>query len=182
MHRSIPPFVTFCLKPECVADLRSDHAGEHGAVAIYCGILRVTRNDSVRRFARQHLRTEMRHRRFFERWLPREVQSRLLPVWWAAGWSLGAVSALFGPRGVFQTIAAVESFVETHYQGQIRQLQQDSALRPLASVLQSFCDEEVEHQHDAERRLDKPASHLARAWRATVGAGSSLGVLIARRI
>ncbi|MBC7446006.1 MAG: demethoxyubiquinone hydroxylase family protein, partial [Polaromonas sp.] len=41
-----------------VADLRSDHAGETGAVWIYRGMLCVTRDAAVRTFATHHLATE----------------------------------------------------------------------------------------------------------------------------
>ena len=179
---SIAPFSTFPLSAERIADLRSDNAGEHGAVAIYCGILAMSRDPAVRDFSREHLHTELRHRYFFRRWLPRQHQSRLLPVWWAAGWSLGALSALFGSRAVFRTIAAVETFVEQHYLEQIEKMHGESDLAPLRERLQAFCDDEVEHQQDAKNRLDGPSNGLSRAWIATVGLGSSLGVAIARRI
>ena len=42
-------------------DLRSDHAGEAGAVAIYRGILAVSRCPQVREFAQRHMQTEQRH-------------------------------------------------------------------------------------------------------------------------
>lgn len=41
--------------------LRSDHAGETGAVHIYKGIRAVTRLDYIREFAREHQATEERH-------------------------------------------------------------------------------------------------------------------------
>ena len=37
--------------PGLIGDLRSDHAGETGAVAIYLGILAVSRDPAVRQFA-----------------------------------------------------------------------------------------------------------------------------------
>ncbi len=182
MTTTVPPFVTFRLGPEHIADLRSDHAGEHGAVAIYCGILFVSRDPGVRCFARRHLRCELRHRRFLATWLPKRFHSRLLPLWWAAGWSLGAISALFGPDSVFRTIAAVETFVEQHYVEQIESMRKVSRLESLADKLQAFCDDEVMHQHDAEQRLQGPSTAIGRLWSTTVGVGSSLGVAVARRL
>ena len=41
--------------------LRSDHAGELGAVWIYHGILWATKDEQVRAFAEKHLLTESRH-------------------------------------------------------------------------------------------------------------------------
>jgi ubiquinone biosynthesis monooxygenase Coq7 len=47
------------LYPEwLIAELRSDQAGETGAVAIYDGILAVTRNSDLRAFAEHHRATE----------------------------------------------------------------------------------------------------------------------------
>ena len=43
------------------AELRSDHAGEYGAVMIYRGILAVSRDDLVRDFAARHVATERDH-------------------------------------------------------------------------------------------------------------------------
>ncbi len=46
-----------------LADLRTDHAGETGAVFIYLGILQFTRNPALRVFAEHHLVTEQSHLR-----------------------------------------------------------------------------------------------------------------------
>ena len=96
--------------------LRSDHAGETGAVYIYRGILAVTRAPEVRAFARHHLATEQRHLEMMTQLLPREQHSRLLPLWRVAGWLTGMLPALFGPLAVYRTIDAVESFVDRHYE------------------------------------------------------------------
>ena len=92
---SIEPFEQLPLSAELVADLRSDHAGETGAVQIYRGMLAMSRDTAVRRFALAHVRTELRHLQFFDHWLPKRYRSRLLPLWRAAGWMLGA-GAAFG--------------------------------------------------------------------------------------
>lgn len=182
MATQIDDFETLPLSPALIADLRSDHAGECGAVTIYEGILAISRDAGVRRFARTHLETERRHRDFFEDWLPRQHRSRLLPVWKLAGWILGGVSALFGPRVVFRTIAAVETFVEDHYLEQIEKMRASPELVGLADKLWEFCEEEVEHRDDAAERLQGPPGGAARVWSRLVGGGSSLGVAIARRV
>ena len=43
------------------AALRTDHAGEYGAVYLYRAILRVTRDPVIIEFASQHLETETTH-------------------------------------------------------------------------------------------------------------------------
>lgn len=179
---SIDAFDSFPLGPALVADLQSDHAGEAGAVAIYRGMLAVSRDPAVRRFALRHIRTELRHLRFFERWLPDAHRSRLLPIWRSAGWLLGAVAALFGRQSAFRTVAAVESFVEEHYLAQIEIMDTSDDLQPLVAVLKIFCADEVHHRDDATARLNGTEGKLARAWAQVIAVSSALGVQVARRI
>lgn len=179
---SIPAFESLNLSTERIADLRSDHAGETGAVEIYRGMLAVTRDPVVREFAQDHMAAEIRHLSFFDAWLPASCRSRLLPLWRAAGWTLGACSALCGRQVVFLTVSAVESFVETHYIEQIRALEDESRFDPLREVLQDFCNDEVDHRDDAKERLETDEGLLRRAWIWLVGAGSAVGVRVARRV
>ena len=44
-----------------VGEMRSNHAGETGAVMIYRGILKVSRDETVIAFAQRHLATEQEH-------------------------------------------------------------------------------------------------------------------------
>ena len=105
-----------------LSDLRSDHAGETGAVAIYAGILAVTRDQHVARFATCHMQMEREHLRLIEGVLPPAYASILLPLWRIAGFLTGVIPALFGRRSVFATIGAVENFVDQHYAAQIDRL------------------------------------------------------------
>ncbi len=182
MENRLKQFENTPLTGDLVADLRSDHAGETGAVAIYSGILAVSRNSEVRAFARDHRETEKVHLAFFDEWMPRRHHSRLLPVWRAAGWLLGAVSALFGAKSVYRTIAAVETFVEQHYEEQIAIMENNPELAALTDKLRAFCAEEVEHRDDAANRVNPPAGAVGRAWSQVVGTGSSVGVALARRL
>jgi ubiquinone biosynthesis monooxygenase Coq7 len=177
-----PQFAELPLDADDIRDLRSDHAGEHGAVAIYIGMLDVTRDPGLRRFARRHLLAESRHLRFFQRFLPVSGKSRLLPVWWLAGWLLGAGSALVGPRAAYRTVAAVESFVERHYSAQIDSMRARPGLEPLAERLAQFCADEVHHREDALRHGAEEPGIAGRVWSALIGGGSALGVLVARRV
>ena len=58
------------LPPWLTRDLRSDHAGEAGAVAMYRGILAVSPCEDVRTFASEHVKTESNHLRLLESILP----------------------------------------------------------------------------------------------------------------
>ncbi|MEE4659047.1 MAG: demethoxyubiquinone hydroxylase family protein [Halieaceae bacterium] len=164
-------------------DLRSDHAGETGAVYIYRGILALSRDPLVREFAAEHLDTEQQHLAFFEGWLPKSLHSRLLPLWRLSGWLLGAVSTLGGRRGVFLTIAAVETFVVQHYQDQIDYLRDQQEHREIRAVLRRFQRDEDHHRADAAGRdADYRPGLLGRGWARIVGEGSRLAVVAARRL
>jgi ubiquinone biosynthesis monooxygenase Coq7 len=179
---TLPPFTDLGLSRSERAELRSDHAGEAGAVAIYEGILRVALQPEVRRFALAHLHTERAHLAFFERWLPAAERSRLLPIWRLSGWLLGALPALLGPRWVFATIDAVETFVVQHYQAQLNGFDRSSIGRQtLLAQLAHFQSEEDDHRVDAVSRAGAPGRVL-RGWQWLVGRGSALAVKAAKRI
>lgn len=168
------------LPRELVADLRSDQAGETGAVWIYRAILWVTRDPQLRTFATHHLETEQRHLEAINRLLPPARRSWLLVPWRIAGFMTGLTPALFGPRAVYATIAAVETFVDQHYQHQIDTLARLGTHPELKHALESFQRDERDHRDDASGRLDAPAGALVGAWCALVGAGSKFAVRIAR--
>ena len=174
-----------------VADLRTDHAGETGAVMIYRGILAATRDAVVRRFAQEHLATETAHLAAIEQLLAPRQRSRLLPLWRAAGWLTGALPACVGPRAVYATIEAVETFVDHHYTEQIEAIDRldparhQAALQALRAQLHSFRADEIDHRDDAAARFarpEAPASRVLRLWTWAVGAGSRGAVKICRRV
>ena len=163
-------------------DLRSDQAGETGAVWIYRGLLAVSRDPGVRQFAQRHLVTEQSHLDKINAVLPWPQRSRLLPGWRVAGFATGALPALFGPRAVYATIAAVETFVDQHYQHQIDKLQNQPEQAKLLALLRQCQQDECEHRDEALALQAKPSGWLLRAWCKLVGSGSSAAVELARRI
>lgn len=163
-------------------DLRSDHAGEAGAVAIYRGILAVTRDATLRDFARHHLETEARHLALMEHLLPRKRRSHLLVVWRSAGFLTGALPALFGPTAVYVTIDAVESFVDRHYAAQLDALARDPEWDQLREQLAACRRDELAHRDEARCASNGERGFLMRLWRRLVGAGSAAGVAVARRV
>jgi 3-demethoxyubiquinol 3-hydroxylase len=177
------------LSPALWAELRSDQAGESGAVAIYRGILAISRDSSVRAFASRHLATEQEHLRLINTWVPPARRSRLLPVWHLAGWVTGALPALVGRRAVYTTIAAVETFVDRHYADQLRMidaLPADAVRADLRALLAACQADEIEHRDEARELSQGNKSRVvivlaARVWAAVVGAGSAAGVSLARR-
>jgi 3-demethoxyubiquinol 3-hydroxylase len=179
-----------------IKELRSDHAGEVGAVQIYRGMLAVSRNPELRRFAEHHLATEQAHLLTIESHLPQAHHSRLLAAWRVAGWLTGALPALFGARAAYATVAAVETFVNQHYADQIEWTDThlksagllghlDSAqlarLHALRADLERCRLEEVQHRDEA---LSNGAAQgvFINAWTSLVSSGSATAVALARRV
>jgi demethoxyubiquinone hydroxylase (CLK1/Coq7/Cat5 family) len=177
-----PPPEHLRVPDDLLGEIRSDHAGETGAVWIYHGVLAFSRDAAVRDFARRHRDTEADHVAKIARLLPWPKRSRLLVPWRTAGFLTGALPALFGPRTVYATIGAVETFVDHHYQQQIDRLagrEEHTALRELLRACQA---DECAHRDEALSLETGPRGALLRFWCALVGAGSAVAVKIARRI
>ncbi len=164
-----------------IADLRSDHAGEFGAVRIYRGILSVARDPALRAFALRHGETEQSHLDLIETLLPPAQRSRLLPLWRLAAWLTGALPSLFGTGAVYATIDAVETFVDHHYQQQIDRLDREGILPQLRAALEQCRQDEVHHRDEARDQAAR-LGPLLRAWCYLVGTGSNAAVLAARLI
>ena len=163
-------------------ELRSDHAGEFGAVMIYRGILAISRDASVREFAALHLQTEQKHLTLMEEIVPVAGRTRLLPLWRVMGWLTGALPALFGRQAVFATIEAVETFVDHHYEQQIVRLMPEGEHGPLRQVLLDCQADEVSHRDEAASLALPKRNVLLRLWCAIVGSGSAAAVVAAKRV
>ena len=180
---SVPAAPVFSSLPRWLQqELRSDHAGEFGAVMIYRGILAISRDTSVREFADSHLRTEQKHLGLMEEIVPAAGRTRLLPLWRVMGWLTGALPALFGRQAVFATIEAVETFVDHHYQQQIVRLTPKGEHGPLRQVLVDCQADEVSHRDEAANLACPKRNVILRLWCAVVGSGSAAAVVAAKRI
>jgi len=130
--------------------LRVDQAGEYGATRIYAGQLAVIgdRHPIARAIARM-AEQEERHRRRFDTMLSdRRVRpTALAPIWRAAGFALGAATALIGPEAAMACTAAVETEIDRHYGAQLDRL--DGSDPELEEVIAEFRAEEVEHRDAA---------------------------------
>ena len=163
--------------------LRSDHAGEVGAVYIYKGILSIAKDPALVEFSKRHLETEKEHLRKIEEVLPLSKRSKLVGIWKVAGYLLGFLPSLFGPRIVFATIEAVESFVEDHYEEQLKYLRaQNDPDQALIDLLQSCQDDEIEHKNESAIKKRSTPGFLLNFWMKIVGWGSSSAVKVAKII
>jgi ubiquinone biosynthesis monooxygenase Coq7 len=137
----------------------------------------------LRAFAEHHLVTEQKHLRLIAGWLPKAEYSRLLPLWKFAGFLTGALPSLFGSKAVYATIEAVETFVDHHYEDQIRALDSQPELSDLRQTLLDCQADEVAHRDEAAaaRGLRQPG-WVIQAWCAMVGAGSKAAVSLIRHL
>jgi ubiquinone biosynthesis monooxygenase Coq7 len=161
--------------------LRVDHAGEYGAARIYEGQLAVLGRDAVAPVIREMAHAERKHLETFDRLLTeRRVRpTALAPFWHAAGFALGAGSALMGRRAAMACTAAVEEVIEEHYAAQVVKLGDDE--KELRETLIEFGAEESRHKeiglaHEAEKAPGyEPLS-------AAVKRGTRLAIWLSERI
>jgi len=170
------------------ADLRTDHAGEIGAVMTYRGVLALTRDPRLRRRALRHLATARRHLASLEAVLPGSHRSLLLPLWRAGGWLFGALAALAGPRAVYATIEAVGTSVDRQYAGQTARIdrldpeRRDAQLQSLRAFLESCRRDEGAYRGEAASRQHQPKGIALRLWASAVGGCAGAAVALSRRI
>lgn len=134
--------------------VRVDHAGEYGAVQIYRGQQAVFRarphKDRTTALLKQMEEGEAHHLETFDALLvDRNIRPTLLsPLWNAAGYGLGAITALMGEKSAMACTAAVEEVIERHYADQAEELCEDEP--DLAKTLKAFREDELDHKHTAE--------------------------------
>lgn len=130
--------------------IRVDQAGEYGATRIYAGQLAVLGDRHPAARAIHHMAAqEERHRVFFDGLIAkRRVRPTILqPIWNAAGFALGAVTAAIGPEAAMACTAAVETEIDNHYGEQLDALSDSDP--ELSAAIADFRAEEVEHRDHA---------------------------------
>ena len=73
----------------------------------------------------------------------------LQPFWSAAGYVLGAGTALLGPEAAMACTAAVEEEIDRHYSDQLEELEATNADPELAGMIAEFREDEREHRDAA---------------------------------
>ena len=130
--------------------IRVDQAGEYGATRIYAGQLAVMGDRAPHAADILHMaQQEEAHRARFDAMIvARGVRPTLLqPLWSAAGFALGAATALIGPEAAMACTAAIETEIERHYTQQLDELGDHDA--ELADTIREFRDDEREHRDAA---------------------------------
>ena len=138
------------------AMIRVDQAGEYGATRIYAGQLAVMgdrgpHSAEIRAMAEQ----EADHLARFDALVSRRGTrpTALQPVWSAAGYALGAATALIGPEAAMACTAAVEEEIERHYTRQLGELERARGTADedpeLAAMIEEFRADERAHRDAA---------------------------------
>ncbi len=168
--------------PDSNAMLRVDQAGEYGATRIYAGQLAVIGQDRpagrvIARMANQ----ERRHlERFDALMAARGVRpTALQPLWKAAGFALGAATALMSERAAMACTDAIETEIDRHYGRQLEELGDSDP--ELAADIADFRAEELEHrdiarEHGAADTLGYPLLTAA------IRAGCRVAIGLSKRI
>jgi ubiquinone biosynthesis monooxygenase Coq7 len=165
--------------------LRVDHAGEYGAVQIYRGQRAVFDRLAHKRAAADALRRmeegEAAHLEAFDALLAQHgVRPTLLqPVWTAAGFALGAATALLGETAAMAATEAVEDVIEKHYAAQAEEL--SDAEPELAATIRAFREDELAHKETAEAMgaREAPGRSLLKAL---IGAGCRAAIRLSEKL
>ena len=137
-------------KQQREAMVRVDQAGEFGATRIYAGQLAVMGDRAPQSAEILHMaQQEEAHRARFDAMIvERGVRPTLLhPVWSAAGFALGAATALIGPEAAMACTAAIETEIDRHYTEQLEELGESDP--ELGAVIRQFRDDERAHRDAA---------------------------------
>ncbi|MEX0644692.1 MAG: demethoxyubiquinone hydroxylase family protein [Parvularculaceae bacterium] len=165
--------------------LRVDHAGEYGAMQIYKGQRAVFARLAAKRRTAEIIEEmeagEAAHLEAFDSLLAeRRVRPTLLaPLWNAAGFTLGAATALMGEKAAMACTQAVEDVIENHYARQADEL--DGAEPELAQTLRRFRADELGHKETAEIHgaRDAPAYPVLKA---VIQAGCRLAIRLSEKV
>lgn len=161
--------------------VRVDHAGEYGAVRIYEGQLSVLGKSASAEIIKEMAEKEREHLKKFSNLIgERRVRpTALIPIWHAAGFALGAATALMGEKAAMACTNAIEEVIEEHYAKQAVALGDDEAA--LRDTIIEFRKDELEHrdiarEHEAEQTPGY--EHLS----SVIKKGSRLAIWLSERI
>jgi len=166
--------------------VRVDHAGEYGAVRIYKGQRAVfDGHPSKSRITGQLQRMEadeQHHLDAFDDHIRAGLTRPTLlgPIWDAAGFALGAATALMGERAAHACTEAVESVIEGHYGRQVEELRLMGESE-LADQFAQFQAEEVDHKDLAVDEGAKDAFGYP-LLSAAITAGCHTAIVVTERV
>ena len=161
--------------------IRVDHAGEYGAVRIYQGQMAILKKSASAKTLHHMTEQEKKHLETFEKLaVERRVRPTLLtPIWHAAGFALGAGTALLGEKAAMACTQAVEEVIDEHYADQASKLGDNE--QDLRDTIEKFRAEEIEHRDAAVAAgaEDAPGHALLTG---AIKTGSRLAIWLSERI
>lgn len=174
-------------RPQRTAEmLRVDHAGEYGAVQIYRGqravFQKLPHKARLTALLHEMEQGEEKHLETFDRMLTeRGVRPTLLaPLWNAAGFALGAGTALIGEKAAMACTSAVESVIEGHYQDQVDELEGQGE-DELRDTFAQFREEELEH-HDTAIAEGAEQAPGYKVLRSVITAGCRAAIKVSEKL
>ena len=161
--------------------LRVDHAGELAAVHIYRGQQAVLGHSPAGETVGRMGEQEQAHLEAFEALLAeRQVRpSALSPLWRAAGFALGAATALIGEKAAYACTEAVETVIAEHYAGQVEELKASDP--ELSAQLDQYRADEAAHHDEAVAKgaRETPGHGLLSA---VISAGCRAAIKVAEKL
>ena len=167
--------------------LRVDHAGEYGAVNIYRGqravFDKLKGKDRLSRLLKEMEDGEQHHLETFDKYLlERNIRPTLFsPIWNAAGFALGAGTALMGEKAAMACTSAVEDVIEKHYAEQVTELEGDESQTELKDTLAQFREEEIGH-HDTAIEEGAEQAFGYSVLKGVIGAGCKLAIRLSEKV
>jgi len=162
--------------------LRVDQAGEYGATRIYAGQLAVLRpNSAAAKLVSRMAMQEQRHlKRFDQLVAERRVRpTALQPLWKAAGFALGAGTALIGEEAAMACTEAIETEIDRHYSRQLGELGDDDP--ELSADIEQFRADELEHR-DTARAAGAERAFGYPILTGTIRAACRVAIALSKRI
>ena len=164
-----------------LSHFRTNHAGETGAVYIYKGILKITKDKDIIEFSKKHLKTEQNHLKIIEEIFPKKEISKFIFLWRILGYLTGFIPAILGKSFIYATIFAVESFVERHYQTQIKMILDQKQFIKIKNLIKQLMHDEIEHKEEALAKI-KNLNIFHKIWMNIVKIGSIIAVRVSMLI
>jgi ubiquinone biosynthesis monooxygenase Coq7 len=169
-------------RPDRASMLRVDQAGEYGATRIYAGQLAVLRRNcpEAKLVARMAAQEQRQLDRFNRLMAERRVRpTALQPLWNVAGFALGAATAMLSEKAALACTDAVETEIDKHYAGQLRQLGDEDP--EFASDIAQFRAEELQHR-DTAREAGAAQTIGYPLLTAAIRAGCRVAIELSKRI
>ncbi|KAJ8583545.1 COQ7-domain-containing protein [Rhizopogon salebrosus TDB-379] len=167
--------------------LRVDQAGEIAANWIYRGQITILGSDSrVGPLIQEMWDQEKRHLEVMDKLqLQHQVRPTILSdVAKAAGFALGAATALMGKEAAMACTEAVETVIGEHYDDQLKDFESLPSSHPsiplLRDVVREFRDDELEHLDTAvEHHAQRAPAHALLST--VIGGGCKVAIELCKR-